>query len=137
VEDPNLYQPGGFHPVKIGDRLGVHRELRVVLKLGFGGYATVWLCEDALEKKWRALKIIAAHASNRRSCPELQAIEFLGQFDRSVLDAHHIGSPIRHFTHEGPNGRHLCVVLPFLGPSIDIAQAYAMAVEYALPRLGS
>ncbi|OJD26223.1 hypothetical protein ACJ73_02393 [Blastomyces percursus] len=36
-----MYKPGGYHPVTIGDML--HERYRVVDKLGFGGYSTVWL----------------------------------------------------------------------------------------------
>jgi hypothetical protein len=33
--------PGGFHPVILGDV--VHERYRVIRKLGYGSYATVWL----------------------------------------------------------------------------------------------
>ncbi|KAK4194689.1 kinase-like domain-containing protein, partial [Triangularia verruculosa] len=38
VEDPNLYCPGGFHPVTLGDRLGENGRFRVVAKLGNGAF---------------------------------------------------------------------------------------------------
>lgn len=39
------YKPGGFHPVNLGDTF---RDGRYTIrhKLGYGGYATVWLARD-------------------------------------------------------------------------------------------
>ena len=44
VEVQNEYRLGGFHPVELGDVLGAR--YRVVRKLGYGQYSTVWLVED-------------------------------------------------------------------------------------------
>ncbi|KAG8002917.1 SRSF protein kinase 3, partial [Nibea albiflora] len=43
-EDPREYCYGGYHPVQIGDTL--NRRYQVVSKLGWGYFATVWLCLD-------------------------------------------------------------------------------------------
>ena len=43
-EDRNLYRPGGFHPVHLGDIF--HYRYEVLRKLGYGGYSTVWLVKD-------------------------------------------------------------------------------------------
>ena len=44
LESPNEYQPGGYHPVHLGD---IYCErYRVINKLGFGSYSTVWLARD-------------------------------------------------------------------------------------------
>ncbi len=42
IED---YRPGGLHPVHIGDQFHESR-YRVVRKLGYGAYSTVWLAKD-------------------------------------------------------------------------------------------
>lgn len=49
LESPEDYQPGGFHPVALGDTF---RDGRYVVrhKLGFGGRATVWLVQDIQQK---------------------------------------------------------------------------------------
>ena len=41
------YLPGGFHPVSLGDTFkdGIYRIIR---KLGYGSFSTVWLVKDAL-----------------------------------------------------------------------------------------
>lgn len=38
------YRRGGYHPVSLGDVL--HGHYKVVRKLGWGGYSTVWLACD-------------------------------------------------------------------------------------------
>lgn len=43
------YQPGGFHPVALGDTFQDGRYV-VRHKLGFGGRATVWLVQDTHQK---------------------------------------------------------------------------------------
>jgi serine/threonine-protein kinase SRPK3 len=46
IEDENLpwYKPNQFYPVRIGDVF--RSQYRVVGKLGYGAYSTVWLCRD-------------------------------------------------------------------------------------------
>ena len=47
LESPDRYRPGGYHPVHIGE---VYRErYRVLHKLGYGTYSTVWLARDLLQ----------------------------------------------------------------------------------------
>jgi len=41
------YGPGGYHPVEIGDVL--NSRYRIVRKLGWSNYATVWLAQ---QKTW-------------------------------------------------------------------------------------
>jgi len=43
-ENPHRYQPGGHHPVHLGDIYC--KRYRVINKLGFGTYSTVWLAQD-------------------------------------------------------------------------------------------
>ncbi|KAL1676814.1 kinase-like domain-containing protein [Schizophyllum commune] len=59
TEDVICYRPEGYHPVKIGDVLGgSSTQYRIMHKLGFGGYATVWLAQklDA-SRAFVALKV--------------------------------------------------------------------------------
>ncbi|KAK7753084.1 hypothetical protein SLS62_005034 [Diatrype stigma] len=116
VENLELYEPGGLHPVLLGDILDGRFEVNY--KLGCGGIATVWLCYDLQHKCWKAVKINAAERSGA-DCPDLRAIELLKRrgVDLSTLDEH-IALPEETFWVEGPNGRHLCSVLPVLGPTV-------------------
>ena len=43
-EDVGQYCRGGYHPVVIGDIFD--NRFRVVRKLGWGHFSTVWLCRD-------------------------------------------------------------------------------------------
>lgn len=65
TEEQERYCPGGFHPVAIGDMLDPdarlalpERRYRILHKLGFGSYATVWLARD-IRSRW-----VSHHAEN-------------------------------------------------------------------------
>ncbi|KAK4158236.1 kinase-like protein [Chaetomidium leptoderma] len=113
TEDLERYAPGGLHPVSLGD---VYDErYRVVHKLGAGGFSTVWLARDEAEQRWVALKIVVADHSaaiETKHVANQQAALRCGSQADSKLAVEY-----RRFTIDGPNGRHLCLVLPVLGPS--------------------
>ena len=46
AEDPDRYHTGLYFPVELGDVFKAGR-YRVLHKLGWGGYATVWLARDS------------------------------------------------------------------------------------------
>lgn len=121
VEDREFYKTGGFHPTKIGDVFHGGR-YRVVHKLGYGGFATVWLAQDQQTKSNVALKIIASDASEDGK--ELKFFKFVSaQHPTSSempegSERAHIPDLINEFWADGPNGRHLCLALPAFGPSI-------------------
>lgn len=127
TEDPNDYKRGGFHPVTLGDRFGPSGRYCVFTKLGFGGFGTVWLCRDTLEGKWRALKIERAYDPKkpvRDACRELMIKQHLDlSFDGDLAD-HHIGIPSEYFWISGPNGHHLCAIMPVLGPRVSLVCEY-------------
>jgi len=109
-EDLENYEPEGFHPVHLNDVYD--GRYKVVHKLGFGGFSTVWLARDTAANRWIALKIIVA-----RESPLYEA--------RSTIASHPgiVGSRLfavadRQFWVDGPNGRHLCLVFPVLGPNL-------------------
>ena len=45
-EEPDMYGPGGFHRVSLGDKLN-HQRYTVLRKIGYGQYSTVWLARDS------------------------------------------------------------------------------------------
>ncbi|CAJ2509128.1 Uu.00g141540.m01.CDS01 [Anthostomella pinea] len=111
LEDLKMYQPGGFHPIHIGDIFD--QRFEIVHRLGDGGYATVWLCHNIKTQCWRAVKVLAACKSRSlQACTEWTMRDVLGGSSLVAL-------PEDFFWVDGPNGRHLALVLPVLGPSIS------------------
>ncbi|OTA82972.1 hypothetical protein M434DRAFT_47944, partial [Hypoxylon sp. CO27-5] len=116
LEDVQMYNLGGHHPVHLDDILDGRFE--VVHKLGNGGFGIVWLCRDITLGKWRAVKIMTADYSSR-GVEEKIFDHLRSQFTTTDLDKHHITVPLEQFWLEGPNGRHLCLVMPILGMDIS------------------
>lgn len=118
VEDLEQYQTGGHHPIHLGDCLGEDGETTgrycVLLKLGHGGFSTVWLCRDTQECTYVAVKVHTADATTDK-IPDLRLMEL----DRSFPGAEYINFPTDHFSISGPNGTHQCLVLPLLGPRVS------------------
>ncbi|KAI1426406.1 kinase-like protein [Xylaria sp. FL1777] len=116
VEDFEEYRPGGLHPVDLFDVLDGRFE--VCHKLGSGGIATVWLCYEKNIGKWRAVKINAASRSHDDS-PEIKIGKLLEKDSDFRAEDSHVVMPLEIFWIEGPNGRHLCTILPVLGPTLS------------------
>ncbi len=110
------------------------KRYRIVHKLGAGGFSTVWLARDECEKKWVALKIVSAENSTsvgNKSVLGHHAASSLLQSSSAGFVAEHR----RHFTFEGPNGHHLCLVLPVLGPSAsDLSSGFTCRLRPWLAR---
>lgn len=115
VERLEMYEPGGYHPVMIDDLL--HNRYRIVDKLGYGGYSTIWLARDETVKRYVAVKIgISSPSVPRREIEVLRALHSSRSNSHapagsdmnastalpSVLDA---------FDIHGPNGAHACYTL--------------------------
>ncbi|KAM0421243.1 hypothetical protein ACHAPT_010965 [Fusarium lateritium] len=113
VEELENYQKGGYHPTHLGDCFGPSDRYRVLHKLGYGGFGTVWLCRDTQKPGYVALKIIASD-TNSEKIFDLS----LAQLDQSA-GAEYIATPLDHFLVDGPNGTHQCIVLPILGPCVS------------------
>lgn len=108
-EDLEWYEPGGFHPVHLHDVYD--QRYSIVHKLGFGGFSTVWLALDSAKEEWVALKILDSDSSTS-STPRPSILD-----DDDMKSSALFCIPIRDFWIHGPNGHHLCLVLPVVGPS--------------------
>jgi serine/threonine-protein kinase SRPK3 len=117
VEKVELYRPGGYHPVNLGDTLK-SLQYQIIHKLGYGGFATVWLARDNKEERYVAIKILRANASQNALDTDIKILNHLKELATSTPGAYFIDLPIEHFWINGPNGRHLCIVSHVSGPSI-------------------
>ncbi|KAH6912418.1 kinase-like domain-containing protein [Coprinopsis sp. MPI-PUGE-AT-0042] len=115
IENYTGYQPGGYHPVHLGDKFKDGR-YTIVHKLGYGTFSTVWLVRDEAQGSLASLKILTADASECSSGTELDVFRRSaagsGEGKRFVLQL------LDSFVHQGPNGEHLCVVTEVSGPNL-------------------
>lgn len=116
TEEVERYEPGGYHPVHLGDFF--ENRYRVVHKLGSGGFSTVWLVQDESpqrKSRWLALKLVVADETDRVR----QRLDELRAATSGMRDTEVIVVGDEHFYLDGPNGRHICLLLPVLGPSMS------------------
>ncbi|KAK5998794.1 Serine/threonine-protein kinase SRPK-like protein [Cladobotryum mycophilum] len=107
VEWIERYEPGGYHPVQIGDIL-INR-YRIVHKLGHGTFATVWLALDQKSCAYVAVKIATADSENK----EASILRTIGKPAGSGSGSRCqtlITTVLDEFEIQGPNGRHQCYV---------------------------
>ncbi|KAJ6169706.1 hypothetical protein N7497_002549 [Penicillium chrysogenum] len=105
VETLELYQPGGYHPVMVGDVL--HDRYHIADKLGFGAYSTVWLARDTRLNRYVTLKVSIADMVQR----ETKILKALSTPTPS--SSVHPGRGLvpvflDEFELQGPNGKHIC-----------------------------
>ena len=87
----------------------------VLHKLGFGGFSTVWLTRCSRDEQYYALKILTA------DLPQSQGndLNILQGLKDDGFEHPHVVKLYESFEVSGPNGTHMCLVLPVLGPSLD------------------
>lgn len=95
------YCPGGFHPIKLGDRLCDGR-YSIVQNLGFGGSSTVWLASDQKKQEWVAINMKTAD-----SVSESQEEDILRQLHGQPL----IRQLLNTFIESRLNEPHRCLVM--------------------------
>ncbi|KAG6127514.1 hypothetical protein E4U38_006223 [Claviceps purpurea] len=127
-EDLTRYKRFGLHPITLGDVLpkpltcvsDVNKEptYRIMLKLGFGAFATVWLARDLVEKRYVAVKV--GHGSEKL-LPDREG-EVLSQICKTgpgKLGYERVIELLDVFIVEGPNGFHQCLVTEVVSPLSD------------------
>ncbi|KAF8509956.1 kinase-like domain-containing protein [Gautieria morchelliformis] len=132
VEPIAYYRKGGLHPIHIDDVL--HNRYRIVNKLGYGEYSTVWLVDDLVSGRFAALKVLAADVSKVcevaiHRCLKQRQLNDGGSDGQEFLVEY-----LDDFKVEGPNGTHQCIVTEVLGPSIgaDIEEIYGPEERYPI-----
>ncbi|KAI9886243.1 MAG: Alanine--tRNA ligase [Watsoniomyces obsoletus] len=116
VEWIESYRPGRFHPVHLGDTF--NDRYRVIRKLGYGSFSTVWLAKDLKLSRFVALKILISETSATEQ--ESTILKHLFQLDVNHPGKNHIIELLDEFDHHGPNGLHRCLVFEAMGPSANV-----------------
>uniref|UniRef100_A0AAY4BVY0 non-specific serine/threonine protein kinase n=1 Tax=Denticeps clupeoides TaxID=299321 RepID=A0AAY4BVY0_9TELE len=109
-EDPQEYCSGGYHPVQIGDIF--NKRYRVLSKLGWGYFSTVWLCLDCQRVAVKVLK--SGTGFTQAGQDEVTLLRCVIHHPHS----RHIVQLLDEFKIVGVNGIHLCLVLELLGPDL-------------------
>ncbi|KAF2963137.1 hypothetical protein GQX73_g10423 [Xylaria multiplex] len=118
-EGDDDYEPGGFHPVYIGDVY--NNRYKILNKIGYGVYSTVWVVEDLQSqtsgrRKFLALKILRADCyGTEQPLFEREILKHLRNGDRNIRGYDHVTHLVDDFEHDGPNGRHVCLLFQLYG----------------------
>ncbi|KAL5291203.1 SRPK2.2 family protein [Megaselia abdita] len=116
-EDATQYCRGGYHPVTIGDIFD--ERYRIVRKLGWGHFSTVWLCKDTNDEKYVALKVVkSAPHYMETAADEIRLLEAIRDADPIDIKRERIVKLLNNFTIHGVNGVHTCLVFEALGCSL-------------------
>ncbi|KAF7301343.1 Protein kinase [Mycena indigotica] len=114
AESLSSYGPNGNHPVHIGDQFS-HGRYTVVHKLGYGRTSTTWLVLDEQTQSYASLKIVMAG----RTVTEVEVLRHLqATYDATEEGSEHVGRMFDSFIHEGPNGKHQCIVGEVFGANL-------------------
>ncbi|OAV93097.1 CMGC/SRPK protein kinase [Puccinia triticina 1-1 BBBD Race 1] len=117
-ENPDDYVPGGYHPIEGGERWHDNRYL-VIRKLGWGQFSTVWLAHDKQLDRHVAIKVAKSgklYTDNAKK--EIEFHQRVASANSSHPGYAHVVSLLDHFTLDGPNGTHICLVVEVLGLSL-------------------
>jgi len=114
-EDSRDYSPGGYCPVQLGEVF--NERYRVIRKVGWGHFSTVWFCWDSTDQRFVALKIVKASENYTESAKD--EIKILESFMKTA----HPGKKrvielIDSFQVKSVNGEHICMVFEALGSNL-------------------
>ena len=136
LEPAEMYRPGGYHPVRIGNRFHNGR-YRILHRLGHGSFSTVWLAYNLHyggnissvpgmmpppRYRYVALKILISEATKAKhegsTLRRLQVQSCSATKNETVEGSEFVVSLLDEFEIRGPNGLHHCTVTNLLGPDI-------------------
>lgn len=128
LEEPAAdYKPGGYHPVKIGDKYTSDlSRYKVVQKLGWGHFSTVWLCVSLMTGDFVAMKIVKLGANYSDAArDEINILKNLQGQDEDDCEYKHfklqsanIVRLLDNFQITGANGTHLVMVFELMGENL-------------------
>ncbi|AOW00846.1 kinase-like domain-containing protein [Yarrowia lipolytica] len=113
------YCPGGYHPVKIGEKFANGRYV-IVRKLGWGHFSTVWLARDTQNNdRHVAMKVVrSASHYTETAIDEIKMLERVSSKNPDHPGKAHVVGLYDSFKHVGPNGTHYCMVFEVLGENL-------------------
>lgn len=117
AEPLHRYTESGYHPTHFGDQLKGGR-YRVLHKLGWGGYSTVWAARDQELRRYVAVKISVSDRQSEQIDRQLKVMRAISTSSLKHPGAISVMKGLDHFELDGPNGNHECLVLELLGPSV-------------------
>lgn len=118
-EAEDEYCHGGYHPARVGDVYGDNDQYRIVRKLGWGHFSTVWLAFDSSANRYVALKIIKLSEKYREAAiDEIRVLRRASKGSDQHPGKKHVVQLLDYFLIRGPNGKHVCMVLELLGENM-------------------
>ncbi|EFR05429.1 CMGC/CLK protein kinase [Nannizzia gypsea CBS 118893] len=134
VEEQTLsfYHRKNYYPVKIGEVF--NDRYQVIAKLGYGGYATVWLARDNRTKEYKTLKVTVQSDIALRSStsPVLNEVKMLKHLMPIAADEEEANNPALKFIrladeileidNPATGGHHYCIVSQPQGNSVRTLQ---------------
>ncbi|KAJ3764295.1 kinase-like domain-containing protein [Lentinula raphanica] len=117
-ESPADYNAGGYLPVKLDDSFK-HGRYRVIRKLGWGHFSTVWLVKDNDVGRHSALKVVKSagrYAETARD--EIKLLSRVASFSPTHPGRQHVVSFLDSFLHVTPEASHICIVFEPLGENL-------------------
>uniref|UniRef100_A0A6B2L5E2 non-specific serine/threonine protein kinase n=1 Tax=Arcella intermedia TaxID=1963864 RepID=A0A6B2L5E2_9EUKA len=111
-EEEEEYRKGGYHPVDIDDCF--NNKYKILAKLGWGHFSTVWLARDIVDNRDVALKIVkSAHHYTEAARDEIKILHKSTSSDPN--NEYCVVRLLDHFEINGPNGLHVCMVFEKVG----------------------
>ncbi|KAH3744855.1 SRSF protein kinase 1 [Pelomyxa schiedti] len=117
------YRPGGYGIVRLGQVF--HERYKVLSKMGWGHYATVWEVLDLCTTQHLALKIVkSAENYTEAAKDEIQILQVITGNDPEGTSC--CCRLYDSFTHVDQNGEHVCMVFILLGSNLlDLIKLYS------------
>jgi serine/threonine-protein kinase SRPK3 len=128
-EDQCQYKKGGYHRIKPLDLFA--SRYRVLKKVGWGQFSTVWLCRDEEKSSYVALKVSKSSIFySDAAVSEMSILQHISEMQQilsfsSNSQNSNIVNLLDSFSHRGPNGRHFVLVFEILGVNLlEMVKSY-------------
>ena len=131
VESIDDYKKDGYHPVFVGETF--KNRYRVLKKLGWGAFSTVWFCHDMHQNKFVAIKVQKSGESYYSAAEdEIEILDVIAdkwkseEWKESIseyklnanINSVHCMYMMDHFEFKGPNGKHIGMVFEIMGANL-------------------